>query len=229
MATPLFSWCLTWTGLEHDSLCEFICASALLCLQRLFSWSHLPYVAFTIPHTLFCIDPWAWGVKELLMKTPHSGLSVPRYLRLYTLSSCKHVLIPTYCKKLLWWGLGKTLTYGHTNMSLAVILLLYFFSWIMVLAAVPKMQFTNRPCPQKSSDIKVRETCELRWKKKCTSWFSLTSNRNELFPSIMNVSNKVYIRCMYDFVLTGHIHPTFQSLQPCRIIYNHHFKINFFY
>lgn len=58
------------------------------------------------------------------------GLSIPKSLILCTLASCGLWVVVIYYTKPLWWRLNNTLLYGHSNMSLAVILLLYQFSRI---------------------------------------------------------------------------------------------------
>jgi hypothetical protein len=42
------------------------------------------------------------------------------------------ICVTTFCKKLLWWELSTSLIYKYSNMRLGVILLLSFFSRIMI-------------------------------------------------------------------------------------------------
>lgn len=59
-----------------------------------------------------------------LIKTSHLGPSIPKPFSL-CIQLCVSVLISIYWKrKLLWRGLGNALIYGHSNMSLRVVLLL---------------------------------------------------------------------------------------------------------
>lgn len=68
------------------SLCAFISASVLLCLED-FPWSHLSPLAlfiFLSPLLQSSLSP----EEKCLMKTSHLGLSVPKSLSLCELSSC---------------------------------------------------------------------------------------------------------------------------------------------
>lgn len=53
---------------------------------------------------------------------------VSRSLNIVQLCIC----VTTFCKKLLWWELSTSLIYKYSNMRLGVILLLSFFSRIMI-------------------------------------------------------------------------------------------------
>lgn len=79
--------------------------------MTLFPWNHPPVLTLT----MFVSDQWA--LRESLIKTFHSGMSVPKSLTHFIL--WVSMLINIYCKrKFLLWQLRETQNYENTAMFL---------------------------------------------------------------------------------------------------------------
>lgn len=140
------SQCWNFAGLNPCRSCacchnlsEFICVSVLFCLEdSIFLESSIAsgfYTLFLPPPSLLyrsIPDPGGGG----LMETSYLGLSSLKSLTLCTLSQLWISVLITISRKknLLWWGLSDILICGYSNMSLGVILSLYFFSSIVLVS-----------------------------------------------------------------------------------------------
>lgn len=103
--------------------------------KTLFPWNYLSPLALTV-----FLPPLLHNSLILegrgLMKISHLGQGTPKSLTLYIDQFWVSVLILIYCKKLFWCELSSAVICacnGCSNMSLGVILLLCYFSRIIVL------------------------------------------------------------------------------------------------
>lgn len=121
---------------SHNS-CELMCAATLLCLTKFILLQISATSIFcSLPTPLFCNDPWALR-GEGGIRMAHFELEIHNLILCVLTMVDLCVNFQLLIKKLLWWGLWYTPTYGYKEKNLWGKLLLCPFNKIIVLLVSP--------------------------------------------------------------------------------------------
>lgn len=120
----VLGFCLVWNCACCQNLRFYAIIRPVTSVKMLVPWTHLLPIHFSFFTSFFMkiLDPWnmcllcvccVWGG---LMKRSYLYINGPESYALRIVQSWISLLITIYCqKKLLWWALRDSLSYGHHN------------------------------------------------------------------------------------------------------------------